>query len=90
MSEPQYTLIFSQHARKAILKLDKTVRERILDKLAEFAANVRLHPHVALKGKFAGKFKLRIGNYRIVYELDHAEHLIIVDDIGHRSDVYDE
>lgn len=90
MSDSQYTLIFSQRAQKAILRLDNSTRARILEKLDEFVANATKRPHIALKGKFAGKFKLRIGDNRIVYNLNHEQKLLIVELIGHRSDVYDE
>lgn len=42
----------------------------------------------ALTGEFEGLFKLRVGDYRVVYELIHEEKLILIHAIGHRRDIY--
>ena len=42
----------------------------------------------ALKGEFEGLRRLRVGNYRVVYEWQRSELVILVVRIGHRSEVY--
>ncbi|MHB8836736.1 MAG: type II toxin-antitoxin system RelE family toxin [Candidatus Methylomirabilia bacterium] len=42
----------------------------------------------ALKGKFAGKHRVRSGDYRIIYQVRDRELLIIVVKVGQRSQVY--
>ena len=42
----------------------------------------------ALTGEFEGLFKLRVGDYRVIYELIHSEQMIIVHVIGHRREIY--
>jgi mRNA interferase RelE/StbE len=42
---------------------------------------------VALRG-FAGAFRIRVGDYRIVYTLDDGRLLIVVIDVGHRREIY--
>jgi mRNA interferase RelE/StbE len=42
----------------------------------------------ALKGEFEGLRRLRVGHYRVVYEWQHNELLILVVRIGHRREVY--
>ena len=42
----------------------------------------------ALTGDLAGLHKLRVGDYRVVYEVLHSEQTIIVHLVGHRRDIY--
>jgi mRNA interferase RelE/StbE len=44
--------------------------------------------HKALNGYLKGAFKLRVGDYRVVYELKHKEEKLTVRFIAHRSEVY--
>ncbi|MBF0466455.1 MAG: type II toxin-antitoxin system RelE/ParE family toxin [Nitrospirae bacterium] len=50
---------------------------------------LRDKPHEAgkhLEGKFKGKYRLRVGNYRIIYWIDNTTVWIIT--VGHRKDIY--
>ena len=42
----------------------------------------------ALKGNLAGLFKYREGDYRIIYQPLHKEKIIVIHEIGHRSEIY--
>ena len=42
----------------------------------------------ALKGTLAGLYRLREGDYRIMYQVLRKEHVIMIHSIGHRSEVY--
>jgi len=42
-----------------------------------------------LSGPFAGRFRYRVGNYRVVYSVDVATRIVAVTAIAHRSDVYE-
>jgi mRNA interferase RelE/StbE len=53
--------------------------------LAEHLGNVRPEP---LAGDLEGLYKLRVGDYRIIYQILHDEHSIVIHAIGHRRDVY--
>jgi mRNA interferase RelE/StbE len=46
-------------------------------------------PHQTLTGQLAGFYKLRIGDYRVIYRLEHDERLVIVEAVGHRRDIYE-
>jgi len=81
-----YSLRIKQSAVKALEKIAKPDRERIvhvIDRLkSEPAAGA------ALKGEFAGLRRLRVGRYRVVYEVQNNELVVLVVRIGHRKDVY--
>lgn len=67
--------------------LDPAVRRRILAKLKE-AARADAWPHEALKGRqFKGLYKLRVGDYRLIYRLMADDSLDFLT-LGHRSEVY--
>ena len=75
-------------ATKELGKLDKSVARRIVERVnwpAENLKSVHLKP---LTGEFEGLFKLRVGDYRVVYELIHNEQMIVVHAIGHRREIY--
>lgn len=69
--------------------LDAEVRRQIFRKLDERhrTPNER-YPHQALKGKrFEGLFKLRVGDWRLVYRIVQGEVVFVT--LGHHSEVYE-
>ncbi|MGB9870254.1 MAG: type II toxin-antitoxin system RelE family toxin [Anaerolineae bacterium] len=52
------------------------------------AANLNSIRPEALKGDLKGFYKLRVGDYRIIYEVLDQERVIIIHAIGHRRDIY--
>jgi mRNA interferase RelE/StbE len=85
-----YKLTFKPEARKNFERLDKSTAEDILKKLKWLAQNVDSISHFQMTGQWSGYFRLRRGDYRIIYQLDEKAKEVIVEKIGHRSDVYDE
>jgi mRNA interferase RelE/StbE len=75
-------------ASKELAKLDKPVARRIVDRVHRLAENLADANIEALTGEFEGLFKLRVGDYRVVYELIHEEQLIMIHTIGHRREIY--
>jgi len=68
--------------------LDRPIGQRIVERLYWLAENLdRLTPQ-SLAGDLTGLFKLRVGDYRILYEILRDEQCIIVHQIGHRRDIY--
>lgn len=80
-----YEIIFTPNAEKFFLKLEKSIQERILAKLER----IRIRPGAFLE-KLVGDraFKLRVGNYRILIDLDQGNLIILVIKIGHRRNIY--
>jgi mRNA interferase RelE/StbE len=75
-------------ATKELAKLDKLVARRVVERVNWLAENLKNVHHKTLTGEFEGLFKLRIGDYRVIYELIHNEQIIIVHVIGHRREIY--
>ena len=63
------------------------VRRQIAGRLEELGGNPRPHDSSRLKG-FANAYRVDIGEYRILYDIDYDAKLITVWKIGHRKDVY--
>ena len=72
---------------EALDGLDKNVQKQIKGKLRElYRTPVAQHAPLALKGaQFGGLFKLRVGDWRLIYKIQESELLFIT--LGHRSDV---
>lgn len=86
MSEP-YEIRFDPYARRALGKIDKANRRRILARIEQLAAQPRPPGAIMLKGRH-GDWRIRVGDYRIVYTLDDAVLTVLVIDIDHRRSVY--
>jgi mRNA interferase RelE/StbE len=84
----EYHLEILPEAGRSISKLDRQIAKRILRKLAWLVENIAAVEHVGLHGPLAGSFKLREGDHRIVYDIDHQEQIVTVRQIGHRSEIY--
>ena len=69
-------------------RLQKTVAQRIISKLRWLAENFDSIRPQGLAGPLAGLSKLRVGDYRVIYEADRENRLITVHLIGHRREIY--
>jgi len=83
-----YKLEFTHTALTSLKKLDKSVATKVLSKLEWLSENLDLVRPVSLKGDFSGMFKLRVGNYRVIYSIDYENFLITVHYVGHRREIY--
>jgi len=82
----KYTVLVERYAQKQILKLDKKVIPTIKTAIAGLEENPRPQGYLKLKGEDA--YRIRVGNYRIIYEIDNGNLIVIVVTVGHRKDVY--
>lgn len=89
MSDPiGYQLVFHPRVADDLRQLDGATRKRILNKCQWLAEHVVEIAHERLSGQWAGTYKLRMGDYRTVYTLDHDLELVIVHAVGHRREIY--
>lgn len=75
-------------ASKELAQLDKPIARRIVERIHRLAENLADANLETLTGEFQGMFKLRVGDYRVIYELLRDEQLIMIHAIGHRREVY--
>ncbi len=77
---------FSAQAKKQGDKLSQEIKQRVIKALRTLAQNP--YPPQARKLTGSGYYRLRIGDYRVIYEVQEDRLLILVIRIGHRKDVY--
>ena len=77
---------WTQESIKDLEKLDNPIAQRILRRLAWFSNNFQRIVPEPLTGEFKGTFKLRIGNWRVVYTVEAKT--IVIQFIGHRREIY--
>jgi len=76
-------------AGRELERLDPAVARRIVDRIRWLAGNIENVKPEPLKGDLAGFFKLREGDYRVIYEILRKEHLVVIHSVGHRSTIYE-
>ena len=75
-------------AQRDIDRLDPFVAQRVEDKLDWFIDHFEQTVPIALSAEYAGSFKLRVGDWRIVYEVTYSEQTVYVLNVEHRSKAY--
>ena len=82
-----YEIVFARSARKELQALSHTVAERILEKVELLTLNPshsgckKLHGHSSL-------WRIRVGEYRVIYSIDDNNRVVDVSVVRHRSEAY--
>jgi mRNA interferase RelE/StbE len=84
---PGYTITFARSARKELQSLPIDVAERLLKKIESLTINARPAGSQKLSGA-ADLWRIRIGDYRVVYKIDDNRHIVDVTVVRHRREVY--
>lgn len=82
-----YTIIVSKTVQKQIRGLPNNVRNRVLEKIKVLGEEPRPANTVKLKG-FEQEYRLRIGDYRLRYEIDDSNQVVKLLQCKHRREVY--
>jgi mRNA interferase RelE/StbE len=83
-----YRLDFSDEGKISFSSLDKAVAQRILHKLKWLTQNINTIAPLPLKWGYEGLFKLRFGDWRVIYDINHDQKVITVHRVGHRREIY--
>lgn len=82
-----YRITLAPAASRQLRKMDATARRRVQAVIETLAANPRPPGAVRLVGG-AGEWRVRSGDYRVVYQIDDGVLVILVVAVGHRRDIY--
>lgn len=84
-----WTIEVSEKAVRSLRKMDKQTARRIRDELSEIAKleDPRSRGKV-LTGNLAGVWRYRVGDYRILCDIEDGRLVILVVDVAHRREVY--
>ena len=83
----RHEIRFDLYARKALDAIDKPDRRRILARVGLLADNPHPAGAIMLKGRH-GDWRIRVGDYRVIYTVDHEILVVLVIDVAHRRDIY--
>jgi mRNA interferase RelE/StbE len=78
--------IYSLEFDAVFFKLDERLQERIEAKIEEVGARLDDYPHHRLKG--SERFRLRVGDYHVIYRFDPQQNIIYLIALGHRREIY--
>ena len=82
-----YEVLFSDLALKQLRKLDREMRQRIITTIER----IRIRPDTYIRKLIGDEgYRLRVGNYRVILDIDKEQLVILILRIGHRRNVYAE
>jgi len=82
-----YTVVFAKSAEKELTSLPAKAIEKIVAAILLLEENPRPNGCKKLKG-FTNLWRIRIGNYRVIYRIDDVIMLVDVREVGDRKDIY--
>lgn len=82
-----YRIEITRDALRALAKLDKPIRRRIQAAIDRLKTDPRPSGAIALQG-LSGAYRVRAGDYRVIYTVEDARLLVLVVDLGHRREIY--
>ncbi len=86
----QYKVRLEKLAQKSLKKMDKNDSKIIMAWISRNLINCE-NPYIhgkSLQGNLKGKWRYRVGNYRLICNIDDENIIILVLEIGHRKNVY--
>ena len=82
-----YHVQFAPSAARSLAKLERSFQRRIARRLDALVYEPRPKGSEKLRGA-AGRYRIRVGDYRIIYDIEDDELLILILRVGHRRDIY--
>lgn len=83
-----YSVELTPQAEEDFKRLDKSIARHIASKIDWLSQNIESILSAPLKGSFKGKYKLRVGDWRIIYAFEHSSQIITIYAVRHRREVY--
>lgn len=81
-----YTIRIERLAQKSLASIPQPYQDHIIDAIYNLATIPRPHGTCKLSGKDA--WRIRVGDYRIIYEIDDNKLNILIITLGHRKEIY--
>ena len=84
-----YRIEFDPQAIEDLKGISTEVQPQILKKINWLGLNFEQVQPKGLAENLAGFYKLRVGDYRVLYEIDEELEVVTIARVGHRRDIYD-
>ena len=81
-----FSVLLTPNAARSLRKLQRSIGLRIVASLKELEE----HPEAGEQLKASRFWKIRAGDYRMIYEIDSESNRVVILFVGHRKNVYDE
>jgi mRNA interferase RelE/StbE len=85
-----FAVFIKESAQRELEELPKRDRALVERRIIALAEDPRPQNATALKGeRFKGLYRIRSGDYRVIYQVQDTQLIVLVVKIGNRKDVYD-
>jgi mRNA interferase RelE/StbE len=81
-----YAVLIYPSAQRSLDAIPMPAHQAVLDAMLALGAEARPHGCTKLTDREA--WRIRIGRYRVIYEVDDAKRTVTVTNVGHRRDIY--
>ena len=82
-----YRVELARPAEKELDRLPGSIVQRVIEAVRALRNNPRPRGAVKLRGE-EGAYRIRVGRYRVIYEVDDEHRLVLVSHVRHRKDAY--
>lgn len=83
-----YTIKFDRRVKKDLKSIQAQDIKRIKSVILELSNNPRPDGCTKLKGDKRDYYRIRVGNYRVIYSIEDEILLVLVVRVGHRQEIY--
>ena len=83
----EYSVVFARSARRDLEQLQTVMARRVFSRIEALASDPRPPGCVKLQGA-ADLWRLRVGDYRVIYSIDDGARLVDISAVRHRRDAY--
>ncbi len=84
-----FEIIIDKEVRKALKKLPKHDQARLIEKIEGLKNDPRPNGVKALQGNWQGFYRVRVGDYRVIYNIEDEILTIYVVKVAHRRQIYE-
>ena len=82
-----YRLLYSQTSRQQIRSLHPQIKPIVKTQIQKLKENPYLGK--ALEKELSGYYSLILKRFRVIYKIDHQNHIVQIHYVGHRKDIYE-
>ena len=85
-----FDVVFNPSGSRDFFNLPRAIRRRIRRRIVSvLPRDPKAEPAILMWGEWEGYWRLRVGEYRVIYEIDDRAHRVIIIRVRHRSEAYD-
>ncbi len=81
-----FEILWSESAVRKLIELDRTVARRIFEKVGELRETPHRHIQKLVNSRY---YRLRVGDYRVIMDIDQGALRILILKVGHRESIHE-